>query len=230
MSKHPPESLDTETRLRRRVKDAIVSQDLSPGEKVTEVALAESFGTSRTIARSLIDQLTAQGFLVSVSPRITRVAPLTILNIKENFALRKTLLPDIAAISIANINVSELKRTNDAMSKTSISRKNKQQILTLLKKNRDYNLLVSQNLKYPLMLSWARILEDMAMRIYWLYLARHNALPFAAANHLILIDAIEQNEPDKVREIIFKIISQNEEVILNSIFSDEKYQTQNLLS
>ncbi len=57
------------------IMDAIVTQKLAPSQKVSENILTEMFDISRTTARNIMEQLTAQQFLVSVSPRITRVAP-----------------------------------------------------------------------------------------------------------------------------------------------------------
>ena len=79
--------------------DAIVTQKLAPSQKVSENVFTDMFGISRTTARNIMERLTAQQFLVSVSPRITRVASLTLLDVKQNFALRKMLQPNIMAMA-----------------------------------------------------------------------------------------------------------------------------------
>ena len=85
------------------VMDAIVTQRLAPSQKVSENILNAMFGISRTASRNLIERLTAQQFLEVVSPRITRVAPLTLMEVKQNFALRKLLVPEMAALSAVRL-------------------------------------------------------------------------------------------------------------------------------
>jgi DNA-binding GntR family transcriptional regulator len=66
------------------------------------------FGISRTVARNLIERLIAQQFLVSLSPRVTQVAPLTLLEIKQNFTLRKIFLPEVISLSGAKVDFDKI--------------------------------------------------------------------------------------------------------------------------
>ena len=102
----------TESAMRRQLKDAIICQKLAPGQKVTETGLAEMLSTSRTVARSLMEQLIVQDFLVSVSARMTRVSPLTVVSIKENFLLRRMIMPELIAMSISNVDLDAMAKMN----------------------------------------------------------------------------------------------------------------------
>ncbi|MEQ8935489.1 MAG: hypothetical protein RIE56_06835, partial [Amphiplicatus sp.] len=90
------------------IMDAIVTQKLAPSQKVSENVLTEMFDISRTAARNIMEQLTAQRFLVSESPRVTRVAPLTLMDVKQNFAMRKMLQPHIFSMAAPQIDFEEL--------------------------------------------------------------------------------------------------------------------------
>jgi DNA-binding GntR family transcriptional regulator len=172
-----------ESTLRRQLKDAIVSQKLAPGQKVTETGLAELLSTSRTVARGLMEHLTAQDFLVSISPRMTRVAPLTVTSIKENFMLRKMILPELISTSITSVDLDALSALNKAIETLNVDKDDDDQVLKLLRLNRKFNLMLFADSKYQLPVSWAKLLEDMAMRIYWIYVKQHGKLPFAATRH-----------------------------------------------
>lgn len=224
-----PGKVTDERSLRRRIKDAIICQTLAPSQKITELGVAEKFGTSRTVARTLIEQLVAQNFLVSVSARITRVAPLTVLSIKENFLLRRMLMPELVAMSIPYVDYDEITRLNDSIAEAKVNCNDNGEILELLRKNRDHNLTLIANIKFPLPLDWLNMLEDMAMRIYWLYVRQHGELPFTPTNHAMLVEAMKQDDADRTRAIVLEILEQNEDRILNAIFSNDSYFSHDLV-
>ena len=209
------------------IMDAIVTQKLAPSQKVSENIFSEMFGISRTISRNLIERLIAKQFLVSVSPRVTIVAPLTLLDIKQNFTLRKVLLPAVFSLTAANVNFARLRELNkeiEAMQPIL----NDDTALALLKKNKELNLILCEHAGYPLMVDWARQLEDTAMRIYWLYLKTQKRFPYSPDQQGMTIDVMKSDEPNRIRTVIHDILSQTEERILNTIFSNEQFYTQDL--
>ena len=209
------------------IMDAIVTQKLAPSQKVSENIFSEMFGISRTISRNLIERLIAKQFLVSVSPRVTIVAPLTLLDIKQNFTLRKVLLPAVFSLSAANVNFSRLRDLNKEIEKMQPVEDDDEALL-LLKRNKELNLILCENAGYPLMIDWARQLEDTAMRIYWLYLKTQKRFPYSSDQQGMTIDVMKSDEPNRIRTVIHDILSQTEERILNTIFSNEQFYTQDL--
>jgi DNA-binding GntR family transcriptional regulator len=209
------------------IMDAIVTQKLAPSQKVSENIFSEMFGISRTISRNLIERLIAKQFLVSVSPRVTIVAPLTLLDIKQNFTLRKVLLPAVFSLTAANVDFARLRELNkeiEAMQPIL----DDDTALALLKKNKELNLILCEHAGYPLMIDWARQLEDTAMRIYWLYLKTQKRFPYSPDQQGMTIDVMKSDEPNRIRTVIHDILSQTEERILNTIFSNEQFYTQDL--
>lgn len=99
------------------IMDAIVTQKLAPSQKVSENILSDMFDIGRATARNLIERLLAKQFLVSVSPRVTLVAPLTLLDIKQNFTLRKLLLPTIISMATPKVDHASLAKLNEAIGK-----------------------------------------------------------------------------------------------------------------
>src|SRR5688500_9444596 len=63
--------------VRRMLEEAILESRLPPGERVTELQLAEAFGVSRTPVREAMRLLEAQGLLVRRHGRGTYVASRT---------------------------------------------------------------------------------------------------------------------------------------------------------
>ncbi len=210
------------------VMDAIVTQKLMPSQKVSELILSDMFDISRTVSRNLMERLVAQQFLVSLSPRVTQIAPLTLLEIKQNFALRKVLLPETASLAGSKVDFDKLYKLNEEIQKL-LPISGDQSALKLLKTNKQLNLLLCQPVGYPLMLDWMRQLEDTAMRIYWLYVKTKKDFPYSNEQQTVTFDFMKTDDPKKIKNGIYDMICQTEDRILNSIFSHEQFYTQDLL-
>lgn len=210
------------------IMDAIVTQKLMPSQKVSEHILSDMFGISRTISRNLMERFVAQQFLVSLSPRVTQIAPLTLLEIKQNFALRKILLPETASLAGSKVDFKKLYELNDKIQKL-LPISDDQSALNILKANKQLNLLLCQPIGYPLMLDWMRQLEDTAMRIYWLYVKTKKNFPYSNEQQRITFDLMKTDDPKKIHSGIYDMICLTEDRILNSIFSHEQFYTQDLL-
>lgn len=209
------------------IMDAIVTQALAPSQKVSENILSDMFQISRTVARNLMERLVAQHFLVSVSPRVTQVAPLTGLEIKQNFALRKMLLPNICTQAAAYVDIDDLHRRNEeivALHPIDSDAK----ALRILKLNKAINMAMCEKTGYPLMVDWARQLEDTAMRIYWLYIKARNSSPYSGSQQAAIFDIMRGFDPARVRMAIHDSLSQTEDRVLNTLFSTRQFYTDDL--
>ncbi|MEQ9393956.1 GntR family transcriptional regulator [Haliea sp.] len=209
------------------IMDAIVTQALAPGQKVSENILSDSFGISRTISRNLIERLIAKHFLTTVSQRVTQVSALTLLDIKQNFILRKTLLPEIFSLASTNIDHEHLMTLNGRID-THLPITGDSTALDILKTNKELNIAICERSSYPLMLDWAEQLEDMAMRIYWLYIKTTSHFPYSSEQQATIIEIVRNGDAAAIRRAIHDMLSQTEDRILNAIFSHERFYTQNL--
>jgi DNA-binding GntR family transcriptional regulator len=170
----------------------------------------------------------AQQFLVSLSPRVTQVAPLTLLEVKQNFTLRKILLPEVISLTGAKADFEEMNRLNRLI-QDSLPVNDDLSALKILKANKQLNLTLCEPVGYPLMQDWARQLEDTAMRIYWLYVKTNKKFPYSSKQQGIMFDVIKADDPERTHKMIYDSIRQSEERILNAIFSHEQFYTQDLL-
>ncbi|GHF28943.1 hypothetical protein GCM10017044_25240 [Kordiimonas sediminis] len=211
----------------RIVIDAIVTQRLAPSQKVSENILSDTFGISRTIARNLIERLVTQQFLINVSPRVTQVSPLTLIEIKQNFALRKMLLPNVIALCAPRLDYAELIALNSQIEDL-LPVKNEASGLAILKANRRMNIAMCEGSGYPLMSDWVRQLEDMAMRIYWLYIKIKGSFPYSSEYQRSVFDIMRADDSALTQKAILDMLGQTEERVLNAVFSHEQFYTQDL--
>lgn len=210
------------------IMDAIVTQALPPSQKVSENILSETFGISRAIARNMMERLVAQHFLVTLSPRVTQVAPLTLLEIRQNFTLRRMLLPEVISLAGAKVNFERIVQLNNKIADLMQSTDD-EAALELLKTNKELNLELCEPVGYPLMIDWIRQLEDTAMRIYWLYVKTKQSYPYSSDQQNIIIDVVRSDDSKRIQSCITDMIAQTEERVLNAIFQNKQFYTQDLI-
>jgi DNA-binding GntR family transcriptional regulator len=210
------------------VMDAIVTQTLAPSQKISENILSEMFGISRTVAKNLIERLIAKQFLVTLSPRITQVAPLTLLDIRQNFMLRRMLLPEAISMASPNVDLEEMGRL-EAVISGQMDFTDDKGALALLKTNKRMNLALCTTIGYPLMVDWVEQLEDTAMRIYWLYLKTQNTFPYVAKQHRAFLEIIKSGDPRLLKQSVHDHLVQTEGRVFNAVFSKTDLYKQDLL-
>jgi DNA-binding GntR family transcriptional regulator len=221
------EGWDDSQEAYHQIMNAIVTQKLAPSQKVSENIFAEMFGISRSIARNMIERLTAKHFLVSISPRVTQVAPLTLLEIKQNFMLRKILLPEIYSQAAPKVDYSELSRLAEEI-ESMLPMKDDETALKVLKVNKRLNLFAVEKAGFPLVLDWMEQLEDTAMRIYWLYVKTNSSFFYSREQFEANFAVMKNDDPGRTRKVLLDALTQTEDRILNSIFSQEQFYYQDL--
>ena len=74
--------------VHRRVRDAILDAELAPGETMSQVALADELGVSRTPLREALRMLQGEGLIEARPNRRVRVAPVSVADLEELYAVR----------------------------------------------------------------------------------------------------------------------------------------------
>jgi DNA-binding GntR family transcriptional regulator len=86
------------------IRDAIVSMELLPGQMISETALAEQFGVSRTPVREALIQLSNIGFVEVLPQRGTYVSKFSMEKILQARFIREAL--EVSVVSFLAENVS----------------------------------------------------------------------------------------------------------------------------
>lgn len=109
-----PIKLDNYKPLREIVfehlREAIISGQLRPGERLMELQLAEEMGVSRTPVREAIRKLELEGLAVMVARRGAYVSDLSIRDIAETFEIRGALESLAAGLATERITPDELEQ------------------------------------------------------------------------------------------------------------------------
>jgi DNA-binding GntR family transcriptional regulator len=86
---HPIEQTPLRVQVAERLRTAIVTGKLRPGDSLTETALAEQLNVSRAPIREAIQDLENDGLVETVAYRGKRVKPLTVREVSEIREMRQ---------------------------------------------------------------------------------------------------------------------------------------------
>ena len=105
----------------RGIRKAIINGDLRSGEKVSESALAERLGVSRTPVREALNRLRSEGLIVLERYRKGYVANFTADDMREIFRLRAMLEGEAAreaALRVGDEDLARLEALQDEMERS----------------------------------------------------------------------------------------------------------------
>ena len=97
-----PNGQDTED-VYDRVRAAILDGELAPGAVMSQVALAEELGISRTPLREALRMLQSEGLVEGEPNRRVRVAPMTARDLEELCIMRVTLEAEALRLSVPSM-------------------------------------------------------------------------------------------------------------------------------
>src|ERR1700722_10486 len=83
-----------------RVRTAILDGDLAPGAVMSQVALAEELGISRTPLREALRMLQSERLVEAEPNRRVRVAPMSPADLEELYVVRITLEAEALRLSV----------------------------------------------------------------------------------------------------------------------------------
>jgi DNA-binding GntR family transcriptional regulator len=98
-----------------RVRTAILDGELAPGTVMSQVALAEELGISRTPLREALRLLQGEGLVEAEHNRRVRVAPMTPRDLEELYVLRVTLEAEALRLSVPQLTPEDIARLEGHM-------------------------------------------------------------------------------------------------------------------
>jgi DNA-binding GntR family transcriptional regulator len=102
-----------------RVRGAILEGELAPGAVMSQVALAEELGISRTPLREALRMLQGEGLVESEPNRRVRVAPMTPSDLEQLYVVRVTLEAEALRLAVPLMTPEDLARLEGYMAEMS---------------------------------------------------------------------------------------------------------------
>lgn len=150
--------------LYERLRRAILSLSVQPGENLEEKELVERFGISRTPVREALIRLASDGLVVLLPNRGARVAAVELSDFPryvEAYDLIQRAATRLAAVRREHDDVEKIKAAQDRFEKATV----KQEPLEMTQYNRDYHAAIGDASHNHYLASQYKHLLDQGMRM-----------------------------------------------------------------
>jgi DNA-binding GntR family transcriptional regulator len=190
-----------------RIKQEIVTCQLSPGESISELQFVDRYQVSKTPIREALTVLHKDGLVHYTPNRGFTVAPVSIRDVQEIFEARvffETNLFRLALVNITDENITlldELAKVEDHLSAPS-------PIEVILKTNEDFHLEIARIAGNNRLLGYYRLLLNEAQRLIFMDLKTGNSPYIWHSSHHKIMEAIHSRDEEAgvncIREVLLK--------------------------
>ncbi len=187
----------------RRLRHALMTGKLPPGEKVTGRRIAKALDVSLTPAREAIGRLVAEGGLAPGRNQAALVPRLTKASYKEIIKIRLLLEGLAAENSVPNFDAKKISEL-ESIQKDIEHYTDQKEYLTVQQRNADFHFLIYRTSEMPTLMSlidamWLRTGPTMSLLAPEYQISRQGS-----RNHLDALEAIRSGDAKALRRAIVK--------------------------
>jgi DNA-binding GntR family transcriptional regulator len=198
------------------LKEAIISGELKPGERLMEVKLAEKMGVSRTPVREAIRKLELDGLVEMLPRKGAHVAELSVKNIMDVLEVRASLDGLATSLAAERIKDEEIKNLEQILSQFK-SYAEKDNLQGTIKKDVEFHDLIYSASRNDKLIQIACKLREQIQWFRVIYLkdySRHEAL---IKEHQEIYEAISRRNGEQARIYAQKHIKKQQENIIKTL-------------
>ena len=174
----------------QQIRTEILFYQLPPGGRISEASLTQRFRLRRAAVRSALQRLMQEGLVDKADERNLRVAPLTLKDVQDIYALRIIVEPRAAELAAAaGLPASALDRLR-VISQSSYKLTSHAQLVKFLCANREFNLTIAAAAGNSRLLATITGLQDLSLRVLYLGIRSLNVSEWFQSMHTQIADAV----------------------------------------
>lgn len=200
------------------LRQAIISGEFAPGERLMEIALAERLGVSRTPVREAIRKLELEGLVVMIPRKGAEVAQITEKDLRDSLEVRCNLEELAVKLACERITEEGEEKLKMALAnfKNAIQEQNLQKIVDTDIAFHDVIFEVTQNQR---LMQIASNLREQVYRYRVQYIKDSKLHPILEEEHRMIVDAIIEKDVVNAVKVMKKHIINQEEGVIKRIQS-----------
>ncbi|PVY37645.1 GntR family transcriptional regulator [Paraburkholderia silvatlantica] len=202
-----------------RIRRDVLSCRFMPGATLTESQLMEHYGIGKSTCRVALVRLVHEGFIRAMPRQGYRVAPITLRDVEEVFALRVQLEPLAARLACGRVDVVLLRKLEAACRVPYPERELSDQIDVFLDANREFHLAIAQaSGNVRLHHTLANLMDEMS-RLVALGFGVQGTKPEIRHDHNSMIDAFETNDARRAETIARRHIETFRDMTMEKVYA-----------
>lgn len=197
------------------LRQAIITGEFAPGERLMEISLANRLGVSRTPVREAIRKLELEGLVIMIPRKGAQVARITEKNLRDVIEIRTVLEEFAAVLACERIDQSGLHDLRQAHEHFIRSVENGD-ILDIVDKDETFHDTIFRATNNDRLISIINNLREQFYRYRMEYVKDIRQRSNLVEEHRELLDAISSRDSIKAKELMkTHLLNQQQEVINN---------------
>ncbi|MCX7749841.1 MAG: GntR family transcriptional regulator [Clostridia bacterium] len=198
------------------LREAIISGELKPGERLMEVQLAEKMGVSRTPVREAIRKLELEGLVNMIPRKGAHVAELSVKDIMDVLEVRASLDGLAAALSAQRISEEELAELKHVYSQF-VNYMEKENLQGTIKKDVEFHEIIYRSSKNDKLIQIVNNLREQVQRFRVIYLKDYSSPKELIKEHAEIYEAILNRDIEAAERVAERHIKNQEETIIKAL-------------
>jgi DNA-binding GntR family transcriptional regulator len=185
-----------------RLRKAIITNELKPGERLPEVTLSAQLGVSRSPIREALQILKADGLVVDQNNRGCTVWIPTVSDVDEIFSLRAMVETMATEWLLPHITVEDINNLEAMIDEQRLAIEKNDLFLMIDSDKRFHEYLVTRSNHSRLKELWNQIMWQWEVLIY--RRVRHdpaNVMPTAIVDHTAIVEVLKANNLEQMSEL-----------------------------
>lgn len=198
------------------IRNAILSGNLKPGERLMEVQMAESLGVSRTPVREAIRKLELEGLVIMLPRKGAFIADLSVKDLTEVMEIRASLEGLAAGLAAVRIDETELEdlevkalRFHKAIESDDVD--------ALIHMDLDFHEAIFKASRNERLIQLNNNLREQVERFREIYHKKVNKSKETSKEHYEMVEAISRRDIDKAEKLARRHIENAEKSILKTM-------------
>lgn len=210
-----------------RIKRAIITCELAPGQQITEEQLAASFAVGRAGVRAALKRLCQENFVLLASRKRYVIAPVTLKHVNELFELRQILEPVAARRAAGRLShdaTERLRRLCDV-----------QYVLgdhgsaaAFLHANTEFHAVIASSSGNSLVAEVIRSMLDKVERVHHMAHLLHDRNELSRLEHFELLDALVDGDADRAERLMSEQIQAARAFVVDTMVASPRLQMANV--
>lgn len=202
-----------------RIRRDILSCRFMPGSIVSESQLMDTYAIGKNSCRIALVRLVHEGFVRSIPRQGYRIAPVTLRDVEEVFALRVQLEPLAARLACGRVDIALLRRLEAACRVPHPERALSDQIDVFLDANRDFHLAIAAaSGNERLHRTLASLMDEMS-RLVALGFGVQGTKPEIKHDHNAMIEAFEAGDGRRAETIARRHIETFQSMTMEKVYA-----------
>ena len=198
------------------LRQAILTGEMEPGERLMEIQLANKLGVSRTPIREAIRKLELEGLVIMIPRKGAEVAHITVKDMRDVLEVRSALEELAATLACKNVTaeyIEELKTANRVFEAAIVSK----DVVAIVNADVAFHNIIYSMTDNQRLIQLINSLSEQMYRYRLEYIKNESSHKTLIKEHNKLIEYIENGDKEKACELIREHITNQEKDIERTI-------------